>query len=120
MNEKLITLCFTDGEAGVTLGDNYRYFTAPCDLTIIYVCTSPSVDDATSTIDINDDGSTAISAIATAAKATPGRWRSIHVGGTNAPVRVAAGSVCSLDANTTTADTVVHVQIWALAGEGWA
>jgi hypothetical protein len=120
MNERLITLCFTDGETGVTLGDNYRYFTVPEDMSIVYVTTSPSVDDATCTIDINDDGSTAIAAIATAAAATPGRWRSTHVGGTNAPVRVAAGSVCSLDANTTSVDIVVHVQIWAVAGEVWS
>jgi len=55
MNERLITLCFTDGEAGVTLGDAYRYFTVPEDMSIVYVTTSPSVDDATCTIDINDN-----------------------------------------------------------------
>jgi hypothetical protein len=117
MNERLVTLCFTDGEAGITLGDTYRYFTTPDDLTIIYVVASPSADDATLTIDINDDGTEAIGTIACTDADVPGRWRSVHVGGTAAPVKIAAGSVCSLDANTASVDTVVHLQIWALTGE---
>jgi len=117
MNERLVVISLTDGEVGVTLGNLYRYFTTPFDLTVIYVTASPSADDADLTVDINDDGSAAISAIAAATKATPGTWKSVHMGGANAPVFIAAGSVVSLDANSAAADTRIHVQIWALAGE---
>lgn len=117
MNERLVVISSTDGEVGVTLGALYRYFTTPCDLTIIFVTASPSADDADLTIDINDDGSAAISALVCATKATPGAWKSVHMGGANAPVFVAAGSVISLDANSAAADTRIHVQIWALTGE---
>lgn len=118
MNERLVCMTFDEGEVGVTLGALYRYFTVPFDLTIVAVCISPSVDDAGLTIDINDDGTGVIEAIAGATKATPGMWKSTHIaGGTNAPVRIAAGSVVSLDANSAAADTRILVQIWALVGE---
>lgn len=117
MNERLVVLNYDNGEVGVTLGDNYQYDTIPCDLTIIYVAAAPMADDTGLTLDINDDGSAAISAIACATAATPGTWKSTHMGGTNSPVRIAAGSVISLDANAAAANTVLHVSIWALTGE---
>ncbi len=118
MNERLVCLTFTDGEVGVTLGALYRYFTVPPKgITIVYVTASVSVDDADTTVDINDDGTGVITAIACPTKATPGTWKSTHVGGTNAPVVVAADSVISLDANDAAANTRIMVQIWALTGE---
>lgn len=120
MNERLVVLSFDDGEVGVTLGANYRYFTVPCDLTVIYVEASPHTNDADVTIDINDDGSAAIAAVSAAVAATPGTWKSTHMGGANAPVKIAAGSVCSLDANSAAANTRMHVEIWALTGEVFA
>lgn len=117
MDERRIILCSADGEVGITLGALYRYFTAPPEgLTIVYVTCSPNVDDADLTIDINDDGTGVITAIACATKATPGTWKSTHVGGTNAPVVVAANSVISLDANSAASGTTVLVQIHALLG----
>jgi len=117
MNERLIVMDFEQGEVGVTLGDNFRYISVPYSLTIVAVSCSPSVDNATLTIDINDDGTGVITAVACATKATPGEWNSTHVGGTETPVRIAAGSVISFDANNAAADTVVHIQIYALVGE---
>lgn len=117
MNEKLVVLSFADGETGVTLGDAYRAIKVPFDLTIVYVSASPNVDDAGLTIDVNDDGVAAVAATPAATLATPGTWRSTHVGGTNAPVQVAAGSILTLDANAAAANTAVLVQIWALTGE---
>ena len=117
MNERLIVLSFTDGEVGGTLTTNYRYITVPCALVIVAVYASPSVDDTGASIDINDDGSAAISTVACATKATPGSWISTHFGGTETPVNVAADSVLALDANAMDADTRVMVQIWALTGE---
>ncbi len=117
MNENLIVLSFADGETGITLGANYRYQTIPFDMTIVYVSVSPNVDDASATVDINDDGSGAITAIDASDQNVPGRWRSTHVGGTNAPVFMAAGSLLSLDGNATAANTMISVQIWALVGD---
>jgi len=117
MNERLVVLDFTDGEVGVTLGALYRYITVPCALTIVAVSNSISVDDPGLSVDINDDGTAAISAISCVAKATPGTWTSTHMGGTETPVSVAADSVLSLGANAAAAGTRIKVQIWALTGE---
>lgn len=117
MNERIVVLDINDGEAGGSLGDNFRYFTIPCDLDVIFVSASPSVNDADATIDINDDGTEVITAISCAVAATPGTWKSTHMGGTNAPVHLAAGSVISLDANSLDGDTRVFIQIYALVGE---
>lgn len=119
MNERLVVFDLVDGEAGVTLGANYRYFTVPCDVTVVYVTASPSANDTGLNVDINDDGSGAITAIVCAVKDTPGTWISTHFGGAQTPVRIAADSKVSLDANAAAADTVIHVQIWALSGEAY-
>jgi len=114
--DELICIAFVEGEVGVTLGDNFRYITTDVPLTIVGVSCSPSVDDTGLTVDINDDGSAAIAAIACATKATPGTWKSTHLGGTQTPVAVAAGSVLSFDVNSSEADTRVMVLIYALVG----
>lgn len=120
MNERLVVLDFVEGEVGVTLSTLFRYLTIPCDLTVIYVCASPSADDTGLTIDINDDGTGVITAVDAATKATPGTWKSTHMGGTNAPVTIAAGSVISFDANSAASGTRVGIQVWALTGEVFA
>lgn len=118
MNERLKVLSTTDGETGGTIGDNYRYFTLPTDFTVIFAMASPGADQATQTIDINDDGTGVIEGIACATAATPGTWKSTHMGGTNAPVTIAAGSKISLDCNNNTdTNAMVHVEIWGLVGE---
>ena len=117
MNERLVVIGLEAGEVGVTLGNLFQYMTVPVNLTIVAVYAAPSVDDADTTIDINDDGSEAIAGVACATKATPGSWISTHFGGANAPVKVAADSVLSFDANNAAADTRVNVWVWALVGE---
>lgn len=114
----VITIC--EGEVGVTLGALYQYFTAPCDMTILYVTAAPSVDDPGLTVDINDDGAAAISAISCALKATPGTWKSTAMSGTNTPVTISAGSVVSLDANSAAVNTRLMVSIWFSAGTEWS
>jgi len=64
----LFTISFVEGEVGVTLGALFRYFTFDFPFTIVAVTVSPSADDADLTVDINDDGSAAIAAIACATK----------------------------------------------------
>lgn len=116
MNEKMVVLNFRKGQVGVTLGDAYQYFYAPFDMTVVYMEAGASADDAGLTVDLNDDGSAAIAALACATAATPGRWQSTHVGGSQTPVFIAAGSLCTLDANNAAADTEITVSIWALLG----
>lgn len=120
MNERLICICVSDGEVGVTLGALFHYFYAPCDLTIVEVQGAPSVDDAGLTLDINDDGTAVVAAMSMADQNVPGRWRSKHVGGAEDPVTIAAGSLVSLDMNAAAANTRVLIYIWALTGEKWA
>ena len=117
MKDRMVCMSFADGEVGVTLGANYRYITTPVDLTIVGVSVSPNVDDAGLTIDINDDGTAAISGVDASDQNVPGTWLTPETGGTNSPVFVASGSKLSLDANNAAANTTVLVQIWALVGE---
>jgi len=112
----LFTISFVEGEVGVTLGALFRYFTLDFPFTIVGVTCSPSADDAGLTIDINDDGSAAIDGIVCATKATPGTWKSTHLGGAQTPVAVAAGSVISFDANSAAADTRVGIVMTCLLG----
>lgn len=120
MNERLVVLNFDEGEVGITLGANYRYLTTPCDLTVVFASVSPSVDDADCSVDINDDGTGVITAIDCSDQNVPGTWKSTHMGGTNAPVTIAAGSLLSFDANSAAANTRIMVSIWALTGEEWS
>jgi len=117
MNERMIVLALTAGETGTTLSTTYQYMTVLTNITIVGVAASPNIDDTGLTIDINDDGAAAIEGVVCDTKATPGTWKSTHLGGTNAPVRVAAGSVLSLDANSAAANTMVTVHVYALVGE---
>ena len=102
-----------------TLGAAAIVTTIPYDCTIVYVSVAPSVDDTGLTIDIQDDGSDVITAIAAATAAAPGTWKSKHVGGTNAPVTLAAGSVVSIDVNSAAAATALSVDLWVLTGEAY-
>lgn len=116
MDQRIQHVSFTDGEVGVTLGDNYRYTTTMFDMTIVAVVASPNVDDPGLTVDINDDGTGVITGVDGSDKDVPGTWKSTHIGGTNTPVFVAAGSKLSLDANSAAANTVVRVDIYYLLG----
>lgn len=118
MNERLVTICVTDGEVGGSIGDAYRTITVPCDMAIIYACASSNADQATQTVDINDDAVEIIGDIDAADASVPGTWKSTHMGGANAPIKVAAGSKLTLDLNNNTdTNAKVMVQIWALTGE---
>jgi len=117
MNERLVEIALEAGEVGVTLGDAYKYYTTLIPLTVVGVVCSPSANDADLTVDINDDGSGVITAIACATAATPGTWKSTHIGGTNTPVRIDKDSVISLDANSAAANTRLRVALLCLTGE---
>jgi hypothetical protein len=70
-------------------------------------------------IDIQDDTTDVITGVAANSAGTPGEWKSTHLGGSNAPVVVAAGSVVEVDVNLTAGSTPTadyDVTIYALAG----
>jgi len=72
------------------------------------------------TIDIQDDTADVITAITANTALTPGTWKSVHMGGTNAAVVIAAGSVVEIDLNLAAGSTptaVIDVVIWYLAGD---
>lgn len=117
MKERTVVISFDSGEVGITLGANFLYFYTPIDLTVIFASAAPSVDDSGATITLNDDGSATSVAPTCADQNVPGTWKSTHMGGTNAPVFIAAGSLCSLTAAGTAAGTRISMQIWALTGE---
>lgn len=117
MKERQDTIGFFNGEVGITLGANYVYYTAIVNMTIVAVVTSPSTDDASATIDINDDGTGVITGLDLSDQNVPGTWLTPGYGGTNTPVKVAAGSLLSLDANDIDAGTTANVWITYLTGE---
>ena len=118
MNERYSRMYITDGEVGVTLGDNFQYFYTDFDMTIVFVSCAPSADDGDGSIDINDDGSGVITAVGCTDADVPGTWKSTHIqGGTNTPVTIAAGSKVSLDANGLASGVRVTVLIGYLVGE---
>ena len=119
MNERLLAYTFSIGDPteGAGVGALACYFMMPFGGTIVYVSGAPFADDAGATMDINDDGTGVITAIAMATKAAPGEWISTHCGGTQAPVQVAAGSVISLDFNNAAVANRFDVQILVLTGE---
>ncbi len=92
----------------------YTYI--PVNITIVAVSAAPLEDDAGATIDINDDGSGVIAGVDASDKDVPGTWKSTHVGGTNAPVVVAAGSELTIDVNNGAAANRFNVDIWFLPG----
>lgn len=119
MNERLMAYTFSiaDPTEGAAVGALACYFMMPFGGTIVYASVAPFADDAGATMDINDDGTEVIAAIAAATKATPGEWISTHCGGTQTPVRVEAGSKMTLDFNSAAVANRFDVQILVLTGE---
>jgi hypothetical protein len=120
MSERLQT--FTVSNQGQAAANNVHNLLFLQDMTLVGVSVCAEAFTGTPTgfnIDVNDDGSGVITAVAANTAGTPGSWKSTHFGGTAAPVHVAAGSKVSLDVNfsggsSPTAD--YEVTLWALAG----
>jgi len=98
-------------------------FLALEEMTIVGVSVCATVFTGTPTgfhVDIQDDTVDAIAAITANTALTPGTWKSVHMGGTNAAVVIAAGSEVEIDWHPTggTAPTAAgDVVIWYLAGD---
>lgn len=121
MNERLVVFSF-DAQAQVT-ANGVHEFVALKQMTIVGVSLCAEAFTGTPTgfnIDIQDDGTDVITAVAAGTAGTPGTWKSTAIGGANAPVVVAADSSVEIDVNLTAGSTPTadyHVDIWALIGE---
>ena len=120
MSEVMRTLGFHVSPIAAT--DSVVDFQALEDMTIVGVSFCAEVFTGTPTgctIDIQDDGTDVIAAITADTALTPGVWQSVHMGGTNAPVHVVAGSEVEIDLNLTGGTTPTasfSVVIWYLGG----
>jgi len=81
----------------VAMGDNEVAWTTPINITIVSVSAAATADDTGALVQIVDDGTDVIANVDAHLTATPGTWLSTAVGGTNAPVEIAADSVIELD-----------------------
>jgi hypothetical protein len=120
MSAQLIT--FTFSAQAQADADGVHTVKMPFGITIVGVtlCAEAFTGSPTGfTIDIQDDTSDVITAVAANSAGTPGEWKSTHLGGSNAPVVVDAGSAVEIDVNLTggTSPTADYdVAIFALAG----
>ena len=118
MNENLVVFDF-DAQAQDD-ADSVHAFYAIKGFTIIGVSLEAESFANTPTgfnIDVQDDGTDVITAVAADTALTPGTWLSTAVGGSETPVKVAAGSEIEIDVNlvggsSPTAD--YHAQLWVL------
>jgi len=119
MNERLLAITVPNVYPGAAakLGANYIYWMAQFDMTIVGVSAAPSADEASGSIDINDDGSGVITAVGCSDQDVPGEWQASGYGGTNTPVYVEAGSKMSIDANSFENGIQAAIVIYALVGE---
>lgn len=91
----------------------------PFGATLIYASVSPFADDDDATIDIQDDGSDIVTAIDASDHDVPGEWISIHAGGSETPVTIAAGSEIEIDVNDGAVGNRFDVTLLFLTGESW-
>ncbi len=121
MNERIIAynLNVTDPDSTAAVGDSAAMVMVPFEATLIYASVSPFEDDAGATMDIQDDGTDIVTAVDASDHDVPGEWASVHCGGTNAPVAIAAGSEIELDFNSAAAANRFDVTLLFLAGSKW-
>lgn len=116
----LLTFTFsaqTQGEA-----DGVHTLYAPVGLTLVGVtlCAEAFTGSPTGfSVDVQDDGSDVVTAVAANSAGTAGSWLTAHLGGSQSAVAIAAGSEVEIDVNFTggsspTAD--YDVTLWCLAG----
>lgn len=121
MNERLVVLhanlADPDESAGVTTAEWMTIL--PFGSTLIYACVSPMDDDSGATIDIQDDGTDIATAIDASDHDVPGEWISVHAGGSETPVNIAAGSEIEIDVNAGAVGNRFDVTMVFLTGETW-
>ncbi len=121
MNERLLAynLSIADPVEASAAGDSAAIVMVPFGATLIYVSVSPYEDDSGATLDVQDDGSDIVTAVDASDHDVPGEWISIHAGGTETPVAIAAGSEIELDFNSAAGGNRFDVTLIFLSGETW-
>lgn len=121
MNERLIAynLNIGDPDESAAVTTAAAYVMVPFGATLIYVAVSPFEDDTGATIDILDDGTDIVTGVDASDHDVPGEWISVHAGGSNAPVAIAAGSEIVVDVNSGAAANRFDVTLLFLTGESW-
>ena len=120
MNERIVAYTFNlcDPNDAAGLGNLCAYFMLPFGATLIYASGAPMTDDPATTLDLMDDGAACgPTAMVSATKAVPGEWISTHCGGTETPVRIAAGSEMTIDLNGIEVGVRYDCQFLFLTGE---
>lgn len=121
MNERLIAYNLNIGDPDETaaVSASAAMVMVPFGCTLVYVSVSPMEDDAGATIDIQDDGTDIVTGVDASDHDVPGEWASVHAGGTNAAVEIAAGSEIEVDINSAAAANRFDVTLLFLTGESW-
>ncbi len=121
MNERLIAynLNIADPDESAAVTTAACMVMVPFGCTLIYVSVSPYEDDPGATIDVQDDGVDIVTAVDASDHDVPGEWISVHAGGTQTPVAVAAGSEIEIDVNSGAAANRFDVTLLFLTGESW-
>lgn len=89
---------------GVAATNNVHEWTALQGMTVVGASLCAAAFSGTPTgfsIDLNDDGSAALAALAANTAGTPGEWKSTAMGGTADPLFIARGSNVTVDVNFT-------------------
>ena len=122
MQERLVCIALPAVYPGASaaLGADYATFYTPCDLTLVYVSAAPSVDDSGALLDIEDDGTAICDDISVADADAPGTWKAKGYGGSETPVRIAAGSKISLTAASIENGVSILGHMWCLTGLDWS
>jgi hypothetical protein len=122
MNEKLVAynLSIFDPDDNLGgMGDSACMVMVPFAATLVYASVSPHEDDASATIDIQDDGTDIVTAIDASDHDVPGEWISTHCNGTQTPQVIAAGSKIEIDCNSVAATSRLDITLLFLQGESW-
>jgi len=121
MNERLVTynLNISDPDETAALGDSAALVMVPFGATLVYASVSPFEDDASATIDIQDDGTDIVAGLDASDHDVPGEWISTHAGGSETPVAIAAGSEIEIDVNSGAAANRFDITLLLLTGETW-
>ena len=121
MNENLLSyhLSIFDPDDAAGMSASAWLGMMPVNATLVYASVSPHEDDASATIDMQDDGTDIVTALDASDYDVPGEWISTHCGGSETPVRIVAGSELEVDANSVAATTRLEITMLFLTGAGW-
>lgn len=121
MNERLVffTPNIADPTEGNAVSQSATVIVVPFDATLVYASVSPFADDPDAVMDIQDDGTDIVTGIDASDHDVPGTWKSTHVGGTNAPIQIAAGSELELDFDDGAVANRYDVVLGFLTGSKW-